>query len=106
MDAAKDILALRNAVLAAVTNADTWLYTPFQALRCGWPVESHYKEEDKRLRLHSDHDCSRLMLGDHGYKDPFKAMVFINGLSDANGKYKARLENAQAERASTCTPRD
>ena len=33
MDTAKDILALRNAVLAAVTNADTRLYTPFQTLR-------------------------------------------------------------------------
>ena len=132
MDAAKDILALRNAVLAVVTNADTRLYTPFQALRStkdvanlrqrkgervhafhdrceqtfyahqeaghGWPVESHYQEEVKHIWLHPDHDCSRWVLGDNGYKEPqgdeaqalydycadaFQAMVFINGLSDA-----------------------
>ena len=33
MDAAKDVIALRNAVIAAVTNADTRLYTPLQACR-------------------------------------------------------------------------
>ena len=104
MDAAKDILALRSAVLAAVTNADARLYTPFRALLStkdvanlrqrkgeavhafhnrseqtfyahqeagnGWPVESHYQEEVKRLWLHPDHDCSLWVLGDNGYKEP------------------------------------
>ena len=63
----------------------------------------------KRLWLHPDHDCSRWILGDHGYNEPqgdeaqalydhctdaFQAMVFIRGLSDAYCEYKARLENA------------
>ena len=93
IDTAKDIIALRNAVLAAVANPDIGLYTPFQLLRStkdvvdlrqrkgktvhafhdccaqtfyahqdaghGWPIETHYQEEVKRLLMNPEHDCSQ-----------------------------------------------
>ena len=54
MDAAKDILALRNTVLAAVTNADTWLYTPFQALRS--TKDAANLRQRKGETVHNFHD--------------------------------------------------
>ena len=99
----KDILALRIAVLAAITNADTRLYTPFQALRSTRDIanlrsararrstlsttaasrpstrtrrpatggrSSRTTRKVKCLSLHPDHDCSRWVMGDNGYKEP------------------------------------
>ena len=54
MDSAKDILALRNAVLAAVTNVDTRLYTPFQALRSTRDVASLRQRKGKTVHVFHD----------------------------------------------------
>ena len=54
MDASKDILALRNAVLAAVTNADTRLYTTFQALRSTKDVANLWQRKGETV--HAFHD--------------------------------------------------
>jgi hypothetical protein len=73
----------------------------------GWTVEAHYKEVIDRLAKLPDHDRSLWVDGepDHlesnklydGCTEALKAMVFIEGLSDACKEYNARLENAFAE---------
>ena len=73
----------------------------------GWPVDAHYKEVVGKLAKLPDHDRSLWVDEEPGVTEAnalyeacveaLKAMVFIEGLSDACKEYKARLENAYAE---------
>ena len=55
MDSTKDILALRNAVLAPATNDDTRLYTPFQSYRSVKDVANlHHQRKNETVHTYSD----------------------------------------------------
>ena len=74
MDTDKDILTLRNAVLAAVTNADTRLYTPFQLLQS--TKDAVNLRQRKSELVHAFHDRCKMTFYAHqeaGHGRPIKS---------------------------------